>query len=306
LIKKISPVTDADVEARLTELRESNAKLAPATEDAVSDKHFAAVDYEATLDGKPVEGGKAQDQLVEIAAPQSLAGFNDALKGMKVGETKDAVITFPAEHPNKALAGKGVNFHITVKELKEKRLPAADDEFAKDVGVESFAMLKEKIQKNLEAQRTREQREDLERQAIEALLERHPFEVPASLVESRAKDLTERLKSMLMSQGASPADWSVNEPKMLERNRPEAEKQVRLSYLLVEIANKEKIEASEADVDKAVEKAVNDVAEGKREEMRKWFAERRENLRAQLKEEKLFDFLIQNGQVTEQNAAEKR
>jgi trigger factor len=303
LSKPARPDAAAELEKRLDGLRENNAKLAPSTDETVLDKHFVLADYEATLDGKPVDGGKAQDQMIEIAAPQSMSGLNEGLKGMKKGETKDIPVQFPAEHPSKLLAGKTVDFKVTLKDIKEKQVPAADDEFAKDLGLESLAALKERLAKNLESETIRKEREALEKQVIEALLERHPFEVPPSQVEERAAHLTERLKSFLMSQGASEADWTANQAKMTEKNRPEAEKQVRTSYLLVEIAKKEKIEAGDADVDAALEKAVKDAAPGKADEMRKWFEERREGLKAQIREEKIFDFLIQQAQVTEQKAS---
>jgi trigger factor len=283
LIKTPPASMDAELDKRLDALRENNAKLAPSNDETVSEKHFVVADYEASLDGKPVEGGKATDQLIEMAAPQSLAGFNDGLKGMKKDESRDIPVAVPADHPNKALAGKSVLFKVVVKDIKEKRLPSADDEFAKDLGLESLAQLKDRLKENLAAENARKEREDQEKQIIEGLLERHPFDVPASQVEERAKALTERLKGFLTAQGASPADWAANESKMTERNRPEAEKQVRLSYLLLAIAEKENIQSTDADVDAAMEKAVKTAAPGKADEARKWFEERRPGLRAQIR-----------------------
>lgn len=303
LVKKPLPAGDAELQKRLDGLRENNAKLAPSADEAVSEKHFVLADYEAFLDGAPVDGGKAVDQMIEIAAPQALTGFNDGLKGMKKGEEKTIPVTFPADHPSKALAGKSVDFKVVLKDIKEKQLPAADDEFAKDLGLESLAQLKERLTQSIQSENTRKEREDLERQIIEGLLSRHIFDVPPSQVEDRAQHLTERLKSFLMSQGASPSDWEANRAKMIEKNRPEAEKQVRTSYILIEIAKKEKIEADDTDVDAAMEKAAKDVAPEKRDEMKKWFEERRESLKAQIREEKIFDFLIQKAQTTEQTAS---
>ena len=300
IVKKIQPLTDAEVEERLNSLRENNAKLVPSAEEVVSEKSFAVVDYDATLEGKTIEGGKAQDQLIEVSAPQSMAGFNDGLKGMKKGETKDVPIKFPDDHPNKDLAGKTALFKVTVKDVKEKKLPAVDDEFAKDLGMESLEKLRTALRTNMEAERSRQEHDDLEKQVIDALLERHPFEVPASQVESRAHDLTERLKKYVLSQGASAADWAKNEPTMVDKNRVEAERQVRLSYLLLEIAEKEGIEGTDADVDEAIAKAVKDALPEKAADAKKWFEQRRQAMKGQLKEEKIFKFLIDHAKVTEQ------
>jgi trigger factor len=171
------------------------------------------------------------------------------------------------------------------------------------MGLESLTQLKERLRTGLEAERARREREDLEHQIIDGLLNLHPFDVPASLVERRSLELTERMKTFLLSRGASEAEWAKNEPSMKEKNRTEAERQIRLSYLLVEIAQKEGIQASDSDVDAAVAKSVKESAAEKAEDVRKWLEERRESLRAQVKEEKIFTFLIEKAQVTEEPAA---
>ena len=143
------------------------------------------------------------------------------------------------------------------------------------------------------------QRQDLEKQLIDGLLQRNLFPVPASQVEERTKHLTEQLKHFLREQGASEEEWKTNQDKMLERNRPEAERQVRLSYILGKIIEEEKLTVSDSDVEVQVRKIVDSIAPERRSDAEKWMDGRRDTLRAQLREERLFDFLIQNAKVTE-------
>jgi trigger factor len=216
-----------------------------------------------------------------------------------VGETREISVSFPADHFNKDLAGKAAQFKATVTAVKEKQLPAKDDEFAKDIGCENLEDLKGRIRRNLETEFARNVRRETEKQISDALLEANVFDVPPSLVTERAKDLTKHLKEYLVRQGASEEEWKANEEKMTERNKAEAERQVRLSYLLTWVRDAEKIEASDPEVDEAIEKAAEASEAARRDQMRKWMKSRRDSIRAQLVEEKIFTFLIENAKVTE-------
>ncbi len=292
-------VSEGDVEKRLSDIQESNAKLVSSKGGVIDKKHFAVVDYESFLDGKPVSNGKAQNQLIEMSAAQNVAGFTEGLMGAREGETRDILVSFPETHPQPELAGKAVMFKVAVTAIKEKQRPALDDEFAKDLGVESLAVLKDRLRKDLETGAARNERQELEKQIIDELLARNVFAVPPSQVDERSRHLTRQLKDYMVRQGATEADWKANEPKMLEKNRPEAERQVRLSYLLARIAGKEKIDVSEGDVDAQIQKIVDGSRPDQKADVERWMKGRRDTLRAQLREEKLFDFLIQSAKVTE-------
>lgn len=303
LRKKVEPVTDADVEKRMGELRESHAKLILSKDAVVSSKHFVEVDYTSFIDGQPVPNGTAKSQLIEMSASQSVAGFTEGLLGAKDGETREFPVTFPADHPQKKLAGKTLQFKVTVTAVKEKESPALDDDFAKDVGATDLADLRAKVRKEIELARTRSARQDLEKQVIDELLKRHVFDVPPSQVTERANQLTEQLKRYLSERGASEEEWKANEASLTERNRPEAERQVRLSYVLARILEIEKIAVSDQDIETQVRRVLDAFGGDRHADAQKWMNERRESIRAQLREERLFDLLIQNANVTETAAA---
>jgi trigger factor len=304
LDKKVKTFSDADVEKKLDELREGNAKLVLSEDKEVSDKHFVIVDYTGTVDGKPLEGGEAKGQLIDMAAPQTIAGFTDGLRAAKVGETKDVTVTFPADYPKKDLAGKTALFKVAVTEIKEKRLPEANDDFAKDLGVENIAEVRDRIRKNMEAEFQRGVRQDLEKQLSEQLVERNSFDVPPSLVKEHTDYLNQRLKQYLLQQGASEEDWKSNESKMIEKNKVEAERQLRLSYILSSIAREEKIEATEAEVEDIIKKSVESVEPARRGGMEKYMESRRDSVHSQLIEEKVYSWLIDQAKVKEVPAIE--
>jgi trigger factor len=234
-----------------------------------------------------------------MSAEQNVSGFTEGLLGSKEGETREIPVAFPAEHPQKDLAGKSVTFKTTVTALKEKVLPRLDDDFAKDVGATDLATLRENVRRELETNRRRTERKDLEKQVIDELLQRNVFEVPASQVRDRAHQLTQQLRQFLKERGANDSDWAANEAKMLEKNRPEAERQVRLSYILGQILESEKLTVPDADVEAHIQKILGGSPAAQRKEIEEWMASRRENVRAQMREERLFDFLITNGKMTE-------
>lgn len=300
LDKRVKAFSDADVDKELEKLREMNAKLAPAVAGTVIDeKHFVIVDYNATMDGKPWEGGDAKGQMIDMSAPQTIAGFTDGLKGGKTGETREFDVTFPADYPKKELAGKPLRFNVTIQDIKEKQLPALDDDFAKDVNFESLSALKETLRKKLEADFERGVRQALERQVSDQLVDLHPLDLPPSQVTERTEYLNQRLKQYLLRQGASEEDWKSNAEKMTGKNKLEAERQLRLSYLLNAIGRQEKIEITDADIDAFINTLVEREPAPQRAEAQKYLEQRREDLRAQLWEEKLYTRLIEWAAVKE-------
>lgn len=304
LKKQVKTFSDPDIDKKIDELREGNAKLVPSEDKEVGDKHYVVVDYDGVVDGKPLDGGTAKGQLLDMAAPQTIAGFTDGIKGAKTGETRSVTVTFPADYPKKDLAGKAAVFQITVTDIKEKRLPDANDEFAKDLGLENLADLRDRIKKNLEMEFQKTSRQDLENQISDQLVAKNEFDLPPSLVKEQTEYLNQRLKSYLSQHGASEEDWKANEGKMAEKNKPEAERHLRLSYVLSAIARDEKLDVTEAEVDDVVKKSIESVEPARRGGMQKYMEARRESVHSQLIEEKVYNWIIDKAQVKEVPATE--
>ncbi len=299
LKKKVKTFSDQDIDKKIDELREGNAKLIPSEDKEVGDKHFVVVDYDGVVDGKPLDGGSAKGQLLDMAAPQTIAGFTDGIKGAKTGETRSVTVTFPADYPKKDLQGKAAVFQITVTDIKEKRLPDANDDFAKDLGLTDLADLRNRIKMNLEMEFQKTSRQDMENQISDQLVTKNEFDLPPTLVKEQTEYLNQRLKSYLTQQGASEVDWKANEGKMSEKNKPEAERHLRLSYVLSAIARDEKLNVTEAEVEDVIKKSIESVEPARRGGMQKYMESRRESVHSQLIEEKVYNWIIEQAKVQE-------
>ena len=127
------PVTDADVEQVLGEMQEQHARLVESATDTVADGDFVNLAYEGSIDGEPFAGGKADDYTLEIGSNTFIPGFESQLIGLKKGETAEINVVFPEDYHNEELAGKPAVFKVEIKDIKQKEVPALDDDFAAEV-----------------------------------------------------------------------------------------------------------------------------------------------------------------------------
>jgi trigger factor len=228
--------------------------------------------------------------------PQTIAGFSAGILGAEIGKQREVKVTFPGDYARKEWAGKEAVFQVTVKEIKEKKLPNLDDDFAKDLGLTSLEELKGKVRENLQKELTAKADRAVEEQIDQALLDNHQFSVPPTLVEERTRTLTHRALSNLHRQGlVAPGDKQAEET-IREKSRPQAEKDVRLSYLFKSIAGQEKLEATEAGVEELKKKALEETKDNP-QNVEKYFQERDLAIRASLTEGKVLEFLKNTAKV---------
>ncbi|MBN1823531.1 MAG: trigger factor [Endomicrobiales bacterium] len=296
--KEIREIAENRVNETLDSLRERNARLEPSMSEAASEKSYVLVDYQGMVDGKPAGDLNAKNQLIDLSAPQTLAGFKEILVGAKKGDEKESKINFPADHPQKAYAGKDVTFKIKVNDIKEKILPAGDDEFAKDLGLKDLAELKSKIKESLEAEEKKRQDSEVEKQIMEHLASANSFPVPDSLVESQLSSMLERMKNYMKYQGLPESEFEKNIDELRKKYRSEAEKNVKISYIFNAIVAEEKIEAAKEDIDAELER-LKGSSQGRPEIAEKYFEKHKDSLISKIKEEKLIRFLLDNGKVKE-------
>ncbi|MCL2144420.1 MAG: trigger factor [Endomicrobia bacterium] len=297
--KEIFKVTDASLNQSLDALRERNAKLVPSEKGIVGGGSFVCVDYEAFDKDIALPDVTAKNHMLDLGSENTVKGFKEALKGAKTGDEKDAKIEYPADYPNKALAGKTITFKTKVLEIKEKELPALNDDFAKDMGTENLEDLKSKVKEAVESEEKRRQDMEVEKQVVEYLVDKNKFDVPRSLVAHQREKLIERMKEYMQKQGA-PKDYIEKQAELgREKFKEEAEKNVRLSYILNTIYSNEKLEVTDHDLEeeKNKMKASNS---GRDEAVEKYFAEHKANISLSLKETKLFKFLLDNANIKEE------
>ncbi len=297
LKKEIFKITDKSLEQNLEVLREKNAKFVPSKSDKVSEKSFVSVDYDAfDADGKELSEIKAKNYIIDLNSESIVKEFKEALRGLKIGDEKDAKIEYPSDYSSEILAGKIVTFKIRVIGVKEKELPDLNDDFAKDVGTENLEDLKTKIKETVEAEEKHRQDIDIEKQIIEYLLKKNKFEVPQSLIAENKESLVEKMKNYMKKKGASEECVEKQVELRQEKFREEAEKKIRFSYILNAIFKNENLAVRDADIEgeKSKMKTSNP---GRESAVDKYFAEKKENIMISLKEQKLFSFLLASANI---------
>ena len=199
-------VSEEDMEKRLQEIRKMFATMQDVTEDrqAVTGD-FVTIDFTGTIDGEALAELKSENFLLELGSKRFIPGFEEQLAGMRNGETKEINLTFPADYPEKKMAGKDVIFTVTIKGLKEQKLPEIDDNFIKNFDkYNTLDDLKNDVRKSMEEQCKRQSDSELQDKIIEAILKANEFEAPPSLVERQIfymiSDTQKRMKSAGMDE----------------------------------------------------------------------------------------------------------
>ncbi len=297
LVRRTKAVTDADVEADLEKKRETHATLEPVESPRPAKKSdVLTVDYDVTIDGeaKPEMAGEARS--VELGNGQLLAEIEEGLTGATLGETKTITLSRAADDENKELAGKTVVFAMTVKAMKERRVPALDDEFAKDVGdYASLAELRAKTRKDLEESAAAEAERTLRDLAIEQFVEKNPIPVPPSLLEQQVRAMAGEFLQLFRMMGQKPTLTQA----MLDEMKPRAEAKVRAALLLGELARKENITVSPAELEAKLEELAKKSGKHIAKLRVEYTGEKREQLETQLLEEKLLQNLLGGATITD-------
>ncbi len=248
---KKEEVKDEEVEERLKGLQNLHANLKTIQEARpIQNGDFVIVDYEARMDGKPLDEGKAIDLTVEVGSGRFIPAFEEKLIGLRSEEEREIEVTFPEDYGYKKWAGKTISFHVKIKEIKEKILPILDDEFAKDLGdYSSLEELKDKLKQEIEREKKLALERQLKDQMVDQLLQKNTFEVPESLVEEQTKTLVSDTKLRLATQGIKIDTLGISEEKLQEDYREAAMRQVRTFLILEKIAGQEGITVTDEEVE---------------------------------------------------------
>jgi trigger factor len=289
-------VTDAQVEDRIEEMRSNQAMFVPVEGREVAQAgDFVSADYDGTMEGAPLQGAKREGVLLEVVPGSMLDNKAEALAGAKVGETREIAANFPDDYGAEQLRGKEVRFQVQVKGLKKREVPALDDAFVQDLGGEAktLAELRASIRAEMEKQ-TRERAENSQREKlIEALVTKNPIEAPPALVERNVDAMLQGMLEGFMRRGIDPRQLGLNLDRMRDELRQRALLEVKGYLLLEAIAEKEKIEVSDEDVDKHFEKISADVKQPA-EKIRAAFRREQsiDSLKSRLRQDKALAFLL--------------
>jgi trigger factor len=299
LKKKKVQIGEEDVDRSISSLRESTAKFKECVGRPVQIGDYIVCDSHIFVDSKPI-AKKRENIWMPIEENSYVPGVSKALIGAALNEEKEIEATLPEDFPIKEHANQKAVFKIKVKEIKEKVLPQIDDEFAKDLGYNNLAELNDSVKKVLESQAERQVRQDLERQVIEKLLEGAKFNVPATLVEGQLKYLVNEEKERLKKQGLEEEDINTKDKELHDKLRPVAQRQVKIMFVLDEIAHKEKITVSDEEIGEAFE-GLSKQYNQPRGKVENYYKENDliPNLTADIKNAKLMDLLIKEAEIEE-------
>ena len=251
--KAEATVTDEEVEADIDRMVKQNARIST-VDRAAQNGDTVTLDFDGYVDGEQFQGGKAEGHNLVLGSGQFIPGFEDQLVGMTAGESKDVVVTFPEEYGAKELAGKEATFKCTVHEVKESILPEKDDEFAKDVSeFDTLDELRADLRATILKQKSEGIENAFENACIAKAVENMTVEVPASMVEEQLDRHIENLDLQLKQNGMSIDTYvqmlGGDMAKMRESFRPMAEVSVKNELLIAKVAEEEKIEITEEELD---------------------------------------------------------
>jgi len=290
------------INGRIGELRESLAQLKPLADDrptALGD--FVTFDFEGFLDGVPFEGGKGEDFQLELGSGRFIPGFEDQICGMKLGQDGEIKVTFPENYGKAELAGKETTFAVKIKEIKVKELPELDDDFVKELGeFETVDQLRSHLVSDYERQEKERIEAEFREGVVKALIDRNPLEVPQALVDQQVDLMLENTKKRLAYQKLTLEMMGLDDAGYKRQFRTVAEGQVKGSLLVEALARQEDIKAEETDIEAKFKEMSGD-NEQSLEAVRKHYLQNekaKENLMAQIREEKVIDFLIGRAKVS--------
>lgn len=306
LTRASAKIDDAAVDAELEKLRQQNATVEPLETARPSQKgDIVTVDFEVTIDGKKDASKKSEGVTVEVGDENVMTEIDAALVGVSVGDVKAVTVARPDTDENKDLAGKVVVFDVTVRDVREKKIPALDDEFAKDLGEhETLAALKAATREKLEKTAKDRAESALRQQAVDKLVEANPVPVPPSLLDQQLRAMAQEFVEFLRMIGQQP---NINEA-MVGEMRGRAEQKVRAVLLLGELSRKANITVEAADVDARLKEISDKTGKHLAKVKVDYQGEKRENLESSILEQKLVDHLLAKAKIDDEvpgAAAEK-
>ncbi|MGO9049595.1 MAG: trigger factor [Xanthobacteraceae bacterium] len=300
LTRLTAEVSDDEIDKALQTIADQNRPFVAKAEGAANGDRVT-IGFEGSIDGTPFEGGTGEDVPLIMGAGRFIPGFEEHLVGLKAGESKTFDVKFPDDYRASHLAGKNATFAVTVKAVDAPSALNIDDEFAKTLGLESLAKLKDAVKDRIAREHAMASRQKLKRALLDQLDERHKFEPPPSLVEQEFNNVWSQVENDLKQQNRTFADEGTTEEKAREEYHGIAERRVRLGLVIAEIGEKNNIKVTDDQLRAAM---MEQVRQFPGQERQIWeYYQKNPNaiaaLRAPLFEDKVVDFLVELAGVTD-------
>lgn len=304
-------VSEKEIDTQVDHLRSHYATLEPLEDTkTVSNGDFVIMDFEGKIDGKDFEGSSAQDYTLEVGSKTLFKEFEDTLIGMKKGETKEVRLILPDLIANKDLTGKSADFKIDIKEIKRKVLPEMDQEFLRNFGdYKNIEEFKEFIKNRIIEQKQKARRDRMASDIIRNLVENSKFEAPEPMVKNRINHIMEDFEKDLKENKISRPDYlktlNLTEEKMQENIRKSAIMEIKeyLIFNALEKTESKNIEPSAEEIEKETGKIIDSCEKDEdKTKVREYLniPEGRDEITVNIRRKNLFDFLIKNAKITEE------
>jgi len=248
-------VTDEEINTRIESMRGMHAEMITRESDACAQKgDFLIVKYQGYMNGKPVKDIATEAYPIELGTSQLMPEFENALYDMKAGETKEINIDFPEDYPNKEIAGKTVLFEVEVKDIREKRLPEVNDEFAKDINFENMEKMRESLKGEIEKEKRNSRKQLISQKLIETLISGVDIPVPKRLLEKRTEAMIEDAKMRFDTSKFTEDELQVFQDNFRKDFEKKAEERIKSDTILAKIAEIETIKLEDDDVHNRMKK----------------------------------------------------
>ena len=298
-------VTDEAVDKALAELAERNIGYETEEGRVADDADQLTIDFVGRIGGAEFEGGKGEDVPLVLGGGGFIPGFEDGLKGAKASEERRVTATFPAEYAVKDLAGKEAEFEVKVKAVGKPKKPDIDDTFAKGLGVDTLATLKDRIRAQIQREYDQVARVKLKRVLLDALDKAHDFALPPTLVDNEFETIWNQVNESLKRAGKTFADEGKTEEQAREEYRKIAERRVRLGLVIGEIGTKGKVEVTQEDLRNALFEQARRFP-GQERMVYEYFQKTPgalTELRAPIFEDKVVDYILSEANPTERKVS---
>ena len=292
------------IDKALADIAQRNRELVEITPEELGDRGAATgevltVDFVGRVDGVEFPGGKGEDMAVEIGGGGFIPGFSEQLEGLKPGESRTIEVTFPEDYGAKELAGKAASFDITAKKLSRAVAPALEDEFAKKLGFDDLAAMREMLTQRIQSEYDQMSRLRLKRQLLDALADAVSFTSPEGMVEQEFAQIWQRLEAERKEGRLDEDDKAKDEDTLKAEYRAIAERRVRLGLLLAEIGRINNIVVAPEEMNRAMRTEASRY-QGQEQQIFEFFRQNpraAETLRGPLFEEKVIDFILELAKV---------
>jgi trigger factor len=302
--RPVAEMSDAEVDDEVAKLAESTRTFSP-KDGAAETGDRLTIAYAGKVDGEAFPGGTDENAMVRLGTSQFIPGFAEQLEGLATGDQKTFTVTFPEDYGAQHLAGKEATFDVTVKEVAAPDPITIDDELAKRLGLESLDQLRDAIRQQIQTRYGLQTRQKVKRQLLDQLDTMHTFELPPKMVEQEFDNIWRQIVGEMGQTGRTFESEGTTEEAAREEYHKIAERRVRLGLVLSEIGEKNKIEVTEPEVQRALQAQLRQFP-GREQQLIDYYRSNPDaiaSLRAPIFEEKVVDYLLELVKVTDKTVS---